>query len=104
MPNDVCDSFPLTSFRIYLSATTREDVPVSLAPMENDIEGSAPMQLVDVTDGRNGNCTIGENQTVVTYTPATGFYGIDICLYTVCDQNDLCDEAGIVIRWVQKCT
>lgn len=98
----IFDCLPHSPLPAYTSsATTLEDVPVTLVPMENDVEGSAPMQLVDVTDGRNGTCTIGENQTV-TYTPATGFYGIDICLYTVCDQNDLCDQAGIVIRWAQR--
>ena len=52
-----------------------------------------------ITDGQNGSCRINGASKRVTYSPNADFYGIDICLYTVCDEDQLCDEAvsyGIV--------
>ena len=72
--------------------TTDEDTAVTLDPLENDQSPSgSPLTLDGVTDGQNGSCAINEDNTV-TYTPNPGFDGIDICLYTVCDENELCDE------------
>ena len=72
--------------------TTDKDQPVTLDPLQNDKSPSGiPLDLVDVTDGENGTCVINEDGTV-TYTPEAGYTGIDLCLYTVCDENELCDE------------
>lgn len=72
--------------------TTNEDEPVTLDPLENDQSPiGSPLTLDSVDDGENGTCEINADATV-TYTPVAGFHGIDICLYTVCDENNLCDE------------
>ena len=73
-------------------ATTDEDVPVTLDPLQNDKNPSgSPLDLDNIMNGQNGSCEINADNTV-TYTPDPGFNGIDICLYTVCDENELCDE------------
>ncbi|KAL9187030.1 hypothetical protein ACHAXT_010750 [Thalassiosira profunda] len=77
--------------------TTPKDQPVTLDPLDNDKSPSeSPLDLVDVADGGNGVCVINEDDTV-TYTPDEGFVGVDICLYTVCNENELCDEGAIVV-------
>ena len=71
--------------------STEEDTPVAIDPLINDQSPSdSPLKLVNVTNGENGSCEI--NEDTVTFTPNAGFDGVDICLYTVCDDNELCDE------------
>lgn len=75
------------------TVSTEEDTPVTLEPLTNDLSPSgSPLTIVSTTDGQNGHCSI-EGGNEVTYTPNAGFDGTDVCLYTVCDQNNLCDEA-----------
>ncbi len=76
-------------------ATTPIDTPVDIPILNNDVSTS-PLDIGDdtlITDGQNGTCTIKANSTDVTYTPDAGFYGMDVCLYMVCDENGLCDDA-----------
>ena len=82
--------------------TTNEDEPVTLDPLENDQSpSSSPLNLANVTDdGENGNCEMNDIDGTVSYTPNPGFHGVDLCLYTVCDDNDLCDEGAIVVSVV----
>lgn len=63
-------------------------------PLDNDHSPSgSPLTIVEeeLTNGQNGDCTL-EGGSVV-YDPNPGFTGIDLCMYTVCDANGLCDEA-----------
>jgi len=77
---------------------TNEDEPVTLKPLDNDQNPiDSPLNLANVTDAANGTCVANEEDNTVTYTPNTGFVGIDICLYSVCDDNELCDEGAIII-------
>ena len=72
--------------------TTPEDTPITLDPALNDKSPTdSPLEVTDVQSGENGQCELNEDGTV-TYTPNEGYTGTDLCLYTVCDGDDLCDE------------
>lgn len=63
-------------------------------PLDNDHSPSdSPLTVVEeeLTNGQNGICTLDGGSVV--YTPNPDFHGIDLCMYTVCDANGLCDEA-----------
>ena len=67
------------------SATTEEDVPVTIAVLANDSDpdGDA-LTVTAVTQGANGFAAIDPDGTV-TYAPNAGFTGTDSFTYTVSD-------------------
>ena len=74
-------------------ATTPYDTPVTMTTiLDNDVSTS-PLTFDSITNGTNGTCTLLGDGSTVVYSPEPGFTGIDVCLYTVCDVNQLCDEA-----------
>ena len=65
---------------------------MTLDPLQNDRSpGGVPLDLVSVVDGGNEACPMNQDLTV-TCTPGDGFTGIDICLFTVCNEDNLCNE------------
>lgn len=69
------------------SATTNEDMSVTIAVLANDsdVEGDA-LSVDSVTRGASGAVTINANGTL-TYTPDLNFNGTDTFTYTVTDGN-----------------
>ena len=70
------------------SATTTAGTKVIIEPLENDIdfvEGS-PLTIVSLSNPANG--TITTNGTTITYTPNSGFIGVDQITYTISDGQD----------------
>ena len=54
------------------------DTPVTIDVLANDtdVDGDE-LTITDVSDPANGNITITDNNTTVTYTPDPGFLGVD---------------------------
>jgi hypothetical protein len=65
------------------TATTSGETPVNVDVLENDPSGPS-LEVTEVTDGANGTVVIEDDGTV-TYTPETGFSGIDTFTYTATD-------------------
>ena len=84
-------------------ATTPYDTPVTMTTiLDNDVSTS-PLTFDSITNGTNGTCTLLDDGSTVVYSPEPGFTDIDVCLYTVCNVNQLCDEAvSFLALWLQK--
>jgi hypothetical protein len=67
------------------TATTPTNTPVNVDVLDNDPSGPS-LEVTEVTDGANGTVVIEDDGTV-TYTPATGFSGIDTFTYTATDED-----------------
>ena len=92
------------------TATTDEDTPVDIDIYAND--NDIPTDgFITTTDPVNGTVTVNDGGTpndpsddIVTYTPDSGFTGMDTFEYTVCDnavpQN--CDTATVTVT-VEGC-
>ena len=83
------------------SATTRLNTPVVINVLTNDVGFTNPV-TVTKTDGTNGTVTVngspGAQAAVnVTYTPDTGFSGVDTFTYTVSDGNAPDDTATVTV-------
>jgi uncharacterized repeat protein (TIGR01451 family) len=65
------------------TASTPTNTPVTVEVLANDPSGPS-LEVTDVTDGENGTVVIDADGTV-TYTPDTGFSGIDTFTYTATD-------------------
>jgi hypothetical protein len=68
--------------------------------LENDIDISSVTVVANPT---NGTVSINSITGEITYTPATGFVGIDVFTYSVCDNGlpVLCDQATVTITVAQ---
>ncbi|UCD37354.1 MAG: tandem-95 repeat protein [Fidelibacterota bacterium] len=78
-------------------AVTKEDTPVDIDVLANDIDYDGdPLTVTDVTQGANGAVTINTDGTV-TYTPNANFNGSDSFGYTVSDGNGGSDDATVSI-------
>ncbi|MCC6584258.1 MAG: tandem-95 repeat protein, partial [Chitinophagales bacterium] len=80
--------------------TTNEDTPVSSDVSVNDTpsgDGGNTWSLIGVNGGAsNGTVTLNSTGTY-TYTPNPNFNGIDTFTYSVCDVDNDCDTAIVVI-------
>jgi serine protease AprX len=66
------------------TATTTQNIPVIIEVLANDSDPDGDtLTVTEVTDPANGAAVINGDQTV-TYTPDTGFTGIDTFTYTIC--------------------
>ncbi|MEA2029880.1 MAG: Ig-like domain-containing protein, partial [Campylobacterota bacterium] len=75
--------------------TTQKDTPIDIAVMDNDNHTSGDsIKVVATTTPANGSVRINSNATV-TYTPNSGFSGIDTFVYTIEDSNG--DQATAIV-------
>ena len=88
-------------------ASTDEDVSVVIDVTLNDtdIDGSIDPTTVNVVEGPiNGSVAIDPLTGVITYTPNSGFTGVDTFVYIACDNGTplpaLCDTAVVTINVV----
>ena len=79
------------------SASTDLDTPVIVDVLDNDtdVEGD-PLTVSSVSQGGNGTVVINPDNTV-TYTPNTGFTGVDNFTYTASDGTDDSNVATVTM-------
>ncbi len=86
------------------TATTLEDVPVTIGILANDFDPNYdPMTFVVFTNPHNGQVANVNNKLV--YTPNPNFFGKDSLQYEVCDTTapvQLCDTAWVYITTVSQ--
>lgn len=78
------------------SASTTEDVPVSIPVLANDDDPDGdPLTITSVSDPVNGSTTIdGSN---IVYTPDAGFSGTDEFTYAISDGNGGIASANVTV-------
>ncbi len=69
------------------SATTDEDVAISIGVLVNDALGDEPTTITAVTLGTKGSVAIDPGATSVTYTPNADTNGADSFTYTITDAD-----------------
>ena len=84
------------------TATTDEDEPVVINIPSNDTDADGNLDettVTVVTPPSNGTVTIDPVTGEITYTPNSGFNGIDTLIYSICDEGMpvLCDTALVII-------
>lgn len=82
------------------SYTTDVNVPIDMDILANDSDPDGaidPDTLTIVTFPDNGTVIIDPLTAIVTYIPDTGYVGTDSFIYTVCDNDGLCDDAVVDI-------
>ncbi|GAA4421293.1 hypothetical protein GCM10023187_57080 [Nibrella viscosa] len=78
---------------------------INVLANDSDRNGTIPATLTTVTtptilaQPTNGTAVVNANGTI-SFTPATGFAGLDTLVYQICDRvnTSLCDTARVVIR------
>ena len=67
------------------SATTPEDVPVTIDVLDNDSDPqNDPLTVIAFTSGNNGSVSVS-SEGLITYTPNPNFNGVDTFTYTISD-------------------
>ncbi len=66
------------------SASTDEDVPVTISPLANDSDPDGDDLTITAADAVNGSVVVNPDGTV-TYTPNPGFNGTDTITYEISD-------------------
>ena len=89
------------------AATTAEDVAVSIPVLSNDTFGddgpnTGSITITDVPS--NGTVSVNDGGTPtdptddqIVYTPNANYNGLDTLIYEICDANNDCDTALVVI-------
>ncbi len=70
------------------------DAPVTFNPLTNDTDSEGNMNassLSIISQPANGTATVNSGGTI-TYTPNTGYNGLDEFVYQVCDNTALCSN------------
>ena len=72
------------------TAETDEDTSVDIDAVANDtdVDANTTLTVTDVGTANSGSASITGDGTTITYTPNTGFLGIDTFTYTVSDDGD----------------
>jgi gliding motility-associated-like protein len=84
------------------AVATTEDTPVTIDILanDNDIPTSGTFTTTNPTNGTvviNDNGTPDPSDDNVTYTPTTGYIGVDTFTYTICDSLGNCSTATVTI-------
>jgi gliding motility-associated-like protein len=87
--------------------TTNEDTPVTIEVLTNDTfggDGPSTGTITVTEQPSNGTVTVDDNGTPndptddeLVYTPNPNFNGSDTLIYQICDANNDCDTALVVI-------
>ena len=100
--NPTCTTVPPGGITAVNDTTvTAENTPVTLNILLNDIPGTTPLNpnsISILTQPINGALTTTGTANI-TYSPNSGYNGIDSLKYRVCDQSNpaLCDDAWVYI-------
>lgn len=76
---------------------TDQETPVEIDVLFNDYWNGNQLQIADVPLVNNGTFSLNADSTLITFTPAPGFYGIAHFNYTICDDMGTCDMATVSI-------
>ncbi len=84
------------------TAATDEDVPITIDVLSNDsdIDGDS-LSVQSASDGSNGSVAI-ETDGTLTYTPDSGFSGLDNFTYVVADGNGGTDTATVTVDVIKS--
>jgi hypothetical protein len=92
-----CGDEPNEQLALDDSVTTREDVPIEVDVLRDDIARlGVPLTLVSVTPASNGNVEIIDEQRV-RYTPAADFSGNDAFSYSAAERNGKVHSAEVSV-------
>lgn len=83
------------------SATTDQNQPVTIPVPTNDTKGDGNLvnSTVRVIDQpTNGTTTVNPTTGIITYTPNNNYTGEDAFVYEICDTNQKCDTANVVVN------
>ena len=92
----------LTPITLDDSANTTHNDPINIVVLVNDGDPN-PTDILTITGApcqpNNGTITFDSTTSVYSYTPDSGFIGLDTFCYSVCDNGVpiLCDTAEVVI-------
>ncbi len=81
------------------SASTDQDVSVAIDVLANDVDTDGvlvPSTVLVTSDPRDGTTSVDPVTGVVTYTPSSGFVGVDTFMYTVEDDSTGVSNAATV--------
>lgn len=78
------------------TATTDEDVPVTIPVLANDTDPTGQPLTVTTATAPNGTVTVNPDGTV-TYTPDPNFNGTDTITYTVTDPDGNTDSSTVTV-------
>ncbi len=84
------------------TAATNEDVPITIDVLSNDsdVDGDS-LSIQSASDGANGTVVI-ETDGGLTYTPDSGFSGLDSFTYVVSDGNGGSDTATVTVDVIKS--
>jgi CshA-type fibril repeat protein len=68
------------------TATTKENTPVTVPVLSNDLGKLEPTTVTVISGPNNGTVIINPDGSI-KYTPASGFSGTDVINYQVCDKS-----------------
>lgn len=82
--------------------TTDENIAVACTVLTNDTDPETSVlasTVTIITQPTNGSVTVNSTTGVITYTPATNYFGADSFIYSGCDTGNpaLCDTAIVNI-------
>jgi len=79
--------------------TTRMNIPININILRNDYDPYGKIASVSLCEGPYNGSVILNSDNTITYSPSTGFAGIDSLCYFICDTNVpvLCDTAIVHI-------
>lgn len=108
-PDNLCDFTIVSIFVLNENATPKEpranndiaqtpvNTAITIPVLQNDSDPeNDTLTITSSTSPANGMVTINEDGTI-TYMPNPEFIGVDTFTYTVCDPQELCDEAIISV-------
>lgn len=77
--------------------STTENVAVTTNVMANDTLGDEPTLISSFSQGANGTVSLGPTNETTTYTPNSGFTGVDLYTYTITDSDGETDTATVSV-------
>ena len=91
------------------TVTTDENQSVTLRVLDNDNNIPASGSLTIDEQPSNGTATVNSNSTpdtfsdyTLTYTPNSGFSGVDTFRYEVCNNGGVCDTATVTVTVIEQ--
>lgn len=77
-------------------------VVIDVAANDTDPDSDLDPTTVSIASAASNGVAVSNGDGTVTYTPDTGFIGIDTFTYEICDAEGLCDEAEVTIEVVGR--
>ena len=78
------------------TATTPENTAVTVTVLNNDTDAEGDLIVTAVSMPTHGTASVNPDGTI-SYTPDEDYTGTDSFTYTVCDEANVCVEAGVTV-------